>query len=343
MFSGSTIRVSALICLGLVAGAASAEVRTFESPTYRGKPLTFCNVDGTVCGADFAQQWCVEQGFERASNWTLMENAGVISSPSNRANNRNGFNSVTCAREGTQFRGPRIGTLARSTVIAPDRRGASLSMAPPVRYQVALPGCSQREPGVFLCETVHDYQLCRTLLRNGEVYGCRAGMAFASGFAKPVSVETIDAELSVDSNAVATVHRDRRGRGKLRGDVNFELLFSVPDMSQEMLCLQRDRYVYYPTGPMGGMSGIEQTDDCDEPVSGEFEPHEDDLLRAWDLCAAENAWGETIEQPIEVLVAGLFHFIDADVAGTIKGATAAPNIIAPYTSVRAPMRVKCED
>ena len=308
---------------------------------HRGKPLTYCSVDGSVCGADFAHQWCIEQGYERASNWTLAENAAVIASPSNRANNRNGFSTVTCAREGTQFRAPRIGLLARSTVIAPDRRGTSMATAP-VRYQVGLPGCSQREPGVFLCETAHDYQMCRSLLQSGQVYGCRAGMAFASGFAKPVSISTGEADLSVDSNAVATVHRDRRGRGKLRGDVEFQMLIPVPDVSQEMMCLQRDRYVYYPTGPMGGLSGIEQTGDCEDPVRGEFEPHEDDLLRAWDLCAAENAWGHEIEQPIEVLVAGLFHFIDADIAGTIKGATAAPNIIAPYATVRAPMRVRCE-
>lgn len=329
------------MCLGLIAGTASAEVRTFESPVYRGKPLSFCNADGSVCGADLARDWCIEQGYERATSWTLVENAGVISSPSNRANNRNGFRSVTCAREGSQFRGPRIGTLARSTVIAPDRRAASLSIAP-VEYQITLPGCSQREPGIFLCESIHDYQLCRTLYQSGQVFGCRAGVAFASGFAKPVAVNSAEAELSVESNAVATVRLDRRGRGKLRGDVEYELSLPMPEVSHEQLCLQRDRYVYYPTGPMGGMSGIEQTDHCDEPLRGEFEPHEDDLLRAYDMCAAENAWGHTIEQPIEVLVAGLFHYVDADIAGTIKGATAVPNIIAPYTSVRASMRVNCE-
>jgi hypothetical protein len=329
------------VCLGLVAANVSAEVRTFDSPMLRGKPLTYCNANGTVCGADFAQRWCIDQGYERVSNWTLVDNAGVISSPSSRANNRNGFRTITCAREGSSFRGPRLGAMARSTVIAPDRRTADMVIAP-VEYQVALPGCSQREPGVFLCETIHDYQMCRSLHRTGQVYGCRAGVAFASGFAKPISVNTSQTEISVDSNAVATVHLDRRGRGKLRGDVEFELLLPIPQVSQEKLCLQRDRYVYYPTGPMGGMSGIEQTGSCDEPLRGEFEPHEDDLLRAYDMCAAENAWGHTIEQPIEVLVAGLFHFVDADIAGTIKGATVAPDILAPYTTITAPMRVKCE-
>ena len=329
------------MCLGLVAAKASAEVRTFESPMLRGKPLTFCSTDGTICGADFAQRWCIDQGYEQVSNWTLMDNAGVISSPSNRANNRNGFRTISCTREGSSFRGPRLGAMGRSTVIAPDRRTANMVVAP-VQYQVALPGCSQREPGVFLCETIHDYQVCRSLHRAGQVYGCRAGVAFASGFAKPISVNVNQTEVTVDSNAVATVHLDRRGRGKLRGEVEFELLLPIPQVSQEKLCLQRDRYVYYPTGPMGGMSGIEQTDSCDEPLRGEFEPHEDDLLRAYDMCAAENAWGHTIEQPIEVLVAGLFHFVDADIAGTIKGATAVPDILAPYTTVTAPMRVKCE-
>lgn len=330
-----------MISLGLVAVAANAEVRTFEAPTLRGKPLSFCSADGNVCGADFAHQWCLEQGFERASNWTLMDNAGVIASPSNRANNRSGFSTVTCAREGSDFRAPRLGAMTRSTFIAPDRRAAGVAVAP-ARVEMTVPGCTQREPGIFLCETVHDYQMCRTLHQSGQVGGCRAGVAFASGFAKPVMIESQAADLSVDSNAVATVHADRRGRGKLRGDVEFELRLPMPDVSRNMLCLQRDRYVYFPTGPMGGMSDIEQTDDCDVPLRGEFEPHEDDLLRAWDACAADNAWGHSIEQPIEVLVAGLFHFVDADIAGTIKGATAEPEVLAPYMTVRAPMRVRCE-
>jgi hypothetical protein len=341
MYSGSLIRVWAFMCLGLAAAAAHAEVRTFESPMQRGKPLSFCNADGIICGAAFAREWCLEKGFERVSNWTLIENAGVISSPSNRANNRNGFSTITCAREGSEFRAPRLGSLTRSTVIAPNRRAAGVAVAP-VQYQVSIPGCTQREPGMFLCESIHDYQMCRALHQSGQVYGCRAGVAFASGFAKPISVSSSEAQLSVDSSAVATVRYDRRGRGKLRGDVEFELRLPVPDVSGGKLCLQRDRYIYFPTGPMGGMSGIEQTDSCDKPLRGEFEPHEDDLLHAYDMCAAENAWGETIEQPIEVLVAGLFHFVDADIAGTIKGASAAPDILAPYTTVSAPMRVKCE-
>ncbi|MGD8322799.1 MAG: hypothetical protein PVF50_00440 [Gammaproteobacteria bacterium] len=316
-------------------------MRTFESPEYRGKPLPYCSSDGSLCGADFARDWCVQNGFERVSNWTLMENAGVISSPSSRANNRNGFSTITCAREGSSFRAPRLGSLVRSTVIAPDRRASSAAIAP-VEFHVTLPGCTQREPGVFLCESIHDYQMCRSLHQSGQVYGCRAGVAFASGFAKPVSVSAHHADLSVESNAAATVHLNRRGRGKLRGGAEFELLLPLPQVSREKLCLQRDRYIYYPTGPMGGMSGIEQTGRCDEPLQGEFEPHEDDLLRAYDTCAAENAWGGTVEQPIEVLVAGLFHFVDADIAGTLKGATVAPDILAPYTTVSAPMRVKCE-
>ena len=337
----SIIRVSAFVCLATFAMKVDAEVRTFDSPMYRGAPLAYCNTAGSVCGADLAREWCVDQGYERASNWTLSDNAGVISSPSVRVNNRQGFRSITCAREGNAFRAPRLGSLTRTTVIAPDHRAAEVSIDP-VEYQIAVPGCTQREPGVFLCENIHDYQLCRSLHQAGQVSGCRAGVAFASGFAKPLFVANEDVALRVNSDAVATVHMDRRGRGKLRGDVNFEVNLPVPQVSTDMLCLQRDRYVYFPTGPMGGMSAIEETGRCGEPLSGEFEPHEDDLLRAWDQCAAENAWGRSIEQPIEVLVAALYHFVDADAASTIKGAQVPPSILAPYTTVRAGMRVNCE-
>jgi hypothetical protein len=335
-------KVVALLGLALVAATAVAEVRTFELPEYRGAALAYCSADGSLCGADLANRWCVDEGYQRASNWTLTDRAGAVANPDARAATDRAFVSISCAREGTRFRAPTLGSMARSTVITPNRRAVE-SAIDPVEFQVSVPGCHQREPGVFLCETTHDYQHCRSLYRSGRVFGCRAGLAFESGFAVPIAANADTYALSVKSTAVATVHRERRGKGKLRGDAEFMLSFDGVELPKDHVCLQRDRYVYYPTGPMGGMAGIDATDECSEPLRGAFEPHEDDLLRAYDTCSAAGAWGGSIEQPIDVLVAGLYHVVPTDSAALVKGAsTFSAEIIAPYVTVRAPMSVNCE-
>ncbi len=335
------VRVWASLGLLMIAAVVHAEVRTFDLPMYQGSPLAYCSADGSVCGAELATQWCASEGYDRASNWMLSDDAGVVAPPTRRRSNRRGFRSITCDREATPFRTPTLGSLVRSTVISPSRRAVETAIAP-VEFQLSLPGCSQREPGVFLCESVHDYQHCRTLLENGRVFGCRAGVAFASGFAKPVTVDRESLQLRVQSSAMATVRRERRGKGKLRGHAEFEVAFDTPRIAANRVCLQRDRYLYYPTGPMGGMSGIEATDECGEPIRGEFEPHQDDLLRAYDMCMSLGAWGKTIEQPIEILVAGLYHIVDSDWAQNTKGAIAGADIVAPYTTISAPMQVNCQ-
>jgi hypothetical protein len=337
-----TRKVIALIGLCVAAANAVAEVRTFDLPEYRGAALAYCSADGSLCGADLANSWCIEEGFQRASNWMLTEQAGVVASRDAATSTGRAFVSISCERAGTTFRAPMLGSMARSTVITPNRRAVESAISP-VEFQVSVPGCHQREPGVFLCETTRDFQHCRSLYRSGRVFGCRAGLAFESGFADPIAAARDSYDLTVRSTAVATVRRERRGKGKLRGSAEFVLAFDGVELPKDYVCLQRDRYVYYPTGPMGGMAGIDATDDCDAPLRGAFEPNEDDLLRAYDMCSAAGAWGSEIEQPIELLVAGLYHVLPADSAALVKGAaTFSADIIAPYVSVHAPMTVSCE-
>ena len=89
------------------------------------------------------------------------------------------------------------------------------------------------------------------------------------------------------------------------------------------------------------MHGIEETADCGRSIDGDFEPNEDDLLRAYDLCNAQDAWGDTIEQSIDLLVAGLFHVVDSNLADLAWLGPEDIDIVAPYVTVQAPMTVRC--
>jgi hypothetical protein len=336
------------ICSGLlVAAPGHAEVRTFRNPQHQGYRLDYCQAFGQVCGERVATQWCRGQGYEYASDWAIDRDIGDVqptvpidSDRVCRGAQCDGFASVTCGREGRSFRLPNLGTMTRATVITPDRRGTAPAIST-VEVRLLVPGCYQTEPGVLLCGTVHDFQHCRTLFATGKVLGCRAGLAFDGAFAEPVAAAADTYELDVRSRAAATVNRDERGEGRVRGKVDFRVRFDVPAQSAlAETCLQRDRYVYYPSGPRGGLAEIDDTSDCAEPIDGTFEPHEDDLLRAYDLCTAHRAWGQTITDSIDLLVAGLYHLSATTAADGLPGAS---RIVAPYTTIRAPFEISCRD
>lgn len=335
-------RLICAVCIVAALGAPSAvlaEVRTFDNPSVDGYRVNFCNRSGDACGRAVAEKWCADQGYESVTDWTIAEAVDFSSATIRlddgaicRGRQCDGFRSITCSREGSSYRLPTLGGLSRTTLISPDLRSSENAVGT-VEFRVMIPGCHQRSMGELLCETVNDYQLCRSLLRAGKVVGCRAGLAFDGDFAEPVAAAEGSYDIRLRSSAEATVYRDRRGDGELEGDVRFRIAFDEPAADRGTTCLQRDRYVYYPTGPKGGLSEIGDTDDCGEPIESRFEPHEDDLLHAFDRCQAADAWGSRIEQPIEVMVAALYHLR--------SGATT--RIVAPYVTVEAPMRVSCRE
>jgi hypothetical protein len=332
-----------LFASALLTTAAQADVRTFANPQHQGYRLDYCQSIGRVCGEPVATQWCRLQGYEHASDWAVDRDIGrnipTMSIDTEQVCGDaqcDGFATITCGREGRSVRLPNLGAATRATVITPDRRSAARPVMP-VEVQVLVPGCYQTEPGILLCGTVHDYQHCRTLFAAGRLLGCRAGVAFDGAFASPEPATPESYDLDVRSRAAVTVTRDERGAGRARGSARFELSLAVPDAPAGAgTCLLRDRYVYYPTGPQGGLAEIDDADVCDAPIEGSFEPNEDDVLRAYDLCEARQAWGTTVDASIELLVAGLFHF-------------AAPPteqftpIVAPYVTITAPLTVSCKD
>lgn len=343
--------LSLVVLTGLTLGYlpdGRAEVRTYRNPMYQGYRLAYCQGFGQVCGERVATQWCRDQGFQYASDWAIDRDIGEIQ-PTMRMDDDNvcqghqcdGFANITCGREGRSFRLPNLGAATRATVITPDRTGTAPALMP-VEVQVLVPGCHQWEPGILLCETVHEYQHCRTLLREGKVLGCRAGLAFEGAFAEPRAAPPGTYDVSLRSRVSATVYEDRRGEGRLRGEARYEVDFNIPEYGTAGgICLQRDRYVYQPTGPAGGLSTIDETAECDEAIEGRFSAHEDDLYRAYDVCDGRDAWGSKIDISTEVMVAGLFHF--ASPTASEFGVLGESNIIAPFITIRAPMRVDCRN
>jgi hypothetical protein len=337
------------VCIAALAAVAFGvpaygQVRTFSNPAHDGLALSYCVAAGQVCGAKVATDWCHTQGFDNATDWSAAPGIDVTSTTVRlddgwicRGAQCEAFASITCAMEAQTFRMPTLGPAGRMTVLSPSLRGVETAIEP-TEYRVLIPGCHQREPGVFLCETVHEYQHCRTLMGAGKVFGCRAGLAFDGGFAEPIAAGPDDYELDVRSNAEMVVTQGRRGEAKVRGDAQVEVTFAMLPVNAGDLCLQRDRYVYYPTGPMGGLSEIDDLDECDAPIAATIAPHEDDALQAYDMCDAFAAWGGEIEQPIELLVAALFHVASSAAFSEDAGT----RIVAPYLTVRAPMKVSCE-
>jgi hypothetical protein len=337
-----------LVALALMAALpVEAEVREFEAPEHAGYLVSPCASANGICGEQVADLWCREQGFERVVDWsvqlgrdfstaTITLDGGAIC----RGAQCESFASISCESRGRSFPMPALGGLARSTLIAPDRRSAELAAAA-VQYEVSISGCQQREPGIFVCETLEEYGQCRTLLHSGKVFGCRAGLSFDDAYAEPVAVAPDRYRMELKSDAEITVERNRRGEGKIRGDARFEIAFAMPDIDARDWCLRRDRYVYLLSGPDGGLARIDDTDDCDVPVTGRFEPHEDDLIEAYDLCEASLSWGDDLQHGIERLVAALFHIGSArpDFVPTRDRA----RIVAPYVKVRAPLSIRCRE
>jgi hypothetical protein len=335
--------------LVLAATSSNAEVRSFQNPQHQGYRLDYCQSFGQVCGERVATQWCRGQGYEYASDWAVDNDIGELISTIRLDDERicrefqcDGFASITCGREGRTIRLPNLGAATRATVLTPDLRGTAPAIMP-VEVQVLVPGCFQTEPGILLCGTIHEYQHCRTLFAAGKVLGCRAGLAFDGAFANPVAAQPEAYALTLRSSASAAVDRGRRGEGRLRGEAEYSVSFSVPENGGvSETCLQRDRYVYHPTGPTGGSSEIGETAACDEPIAGTFEPHEDDLLAAYDLCEARQAWGTEIEGAIELMAAGLFY-LETRTASASGPATSPARIVAPHVTIRAPLSIDCRD
>lgn len=328
---------------------AAAQTRTFEGPQHQSMDVSYCGADAGSCGEPMATAWCLTVGYSLARDWAARAGVDATSRAVRlddgavcQGETCESFAAITCSRETETAPLPVLGAAATNvTVLSPNRRQTALSLEA-AEYTVLIPGCSQQAPGVFVCDSELEYQHCRTLMISRIVHSCRADLAFGEGFAVPHPAPPESYELEVDSDAVVRVTLGDRGFGRIRGEVDVELAMGVPTGNESAWCLQRDQYVYFPTGPKGGLSEIGEPADCDEPIEFSFEAHQDDLFRAYDLCDTFVAWGMEIDDSIDVLVAGLFEMRSASPAfAAAHGANRA--VIAPYVEIEAPLTIECRE
>jgi len=340
-FSGALAVAAAMLAL-----PAAAQIQSFEGPRYQGFDVSYCGADVESCGERMASAWCRTRGFEHASGWAARAGVDAASRAMRLDDGAvcegaacESFASITCGSQTQTFTMPVLGPSGRATVLSPNLRSTETALDV-AEYRVLIPGCSQVDPGVFSCESILEYQHCRTLMVSRMVHSCRAGLAFEAGFAEPRAAAAEDYDLVVNSKAKVRVKLGDRGFGQIRGNADIALTFQPPTDDDGAWCLQRDRYVFYPTGPMGGMSEIGESTDCDEPIELSFKPHGDDLLRAYDLCDSFAAWDSEIEDSIGILVAGLFQIRSAN-RDFIESYPSGGAVIAPFVLVDAPLTIDC--
>lgn len=331
-----------------VTSVVQAEVRTFRNPAFEGYRLDYCKNAGRACGERVATEWCVTQGYEFASDWGIERDIGVFQptiSLDSRAicdnGNCDGFLEITCGRETQSFSVPSLGGETRGTVFTPDRRHAAVAVTRE-EIQHVVPGCSQFEPGELLCQSAPEYQHCRTLMQDGYVLGCRAILALDGITADLREAGTGDYHLSLKARASITVEKGNRGEGRVRGETQYTVAFALPKSPEGTpYCLQRHGYEYHQTGPDGGSSEISTAEECDEPLKGRFEPHDDDILYAYNLCEGRRAWGSSLEATTDLVVAAIFHF--AATSSSTSAEVDGSNSVAPYVAIAAPVEVICSD
>ena len=236
---------------------------------------------------------------------------------------------------------PDMGPEGRATVLSPNLRSTELALEP-AEYDVLIPGCAPDEPGVFTCDSVHQFQHCRTLMYSSFVHSCRAPNPLEDGLADARPAAAGEFALEIDSNARVRVSQGYRGFGQARGDADVSLHMRPPVDASGAACLQRDQFLFYPTGPKGGVSRIDSSGACDEPMKFSFEPHEDDIVRAYDACENFAAWGSKIDGSITVIAAGLFHLRSSEPAFVARHSSGVA-VVAPYVAVTAPLSIDCAD
>ena len=338
-----------LIAVAIIAAPpVLAQVQTFQYPQHDGSNVSYCGAGNSSCGERVAAAWCRTSGYEFASDWA----AGSAGNSTGRAISLDDgvvcegatcevFAHITCGSTQPTFTRLVPGAAERSTILSPSRRStvASLDAA---ELRVLIPGCSQRDPGVFVCESILDYQHCRSLMQARMLYSCRAALVIDEDFAEARATTPDDYVIEIDSDAYVRVTQGSRGAGQVKGKAEVELTIKPPVDDSSAWCLQRDQFLFFPTGPMGGVPEIGESADCGEPMEFSFEPHEDDLTRAYDLCDSFVAWGETIDDRIDILAAGLFQVRSASPT-FVSSHGGGSAVIAPFVQVEAPLTIDCRD
>jgi hypothetical protein len=331
----------------LAGGRADAQTRTFDEPLHEGLPIDYCGASPASCGEAIAAAWCEEQGFDTATDWSARAGTGAASRSVRFDDGAvcegtlcESFATITCLGQQATFMAPRLGAAGRAAVVAPGAQTTEVAIDQ-AELELLMPGCSQRVSGVFVCDSIIEHEHCRTLMISRMVYSCRIEAPFAGEPVEPHAAAPEEYRLQVDSSAEVRVTRGSRGFGRIRGRAAVELAYPWPAGTGDIVCVARRIRIYAMTGPDGGSSELGEPAPCEEPMEFRFEPHKDDLLRAYDLCDAFAAWGDGLEDSIDVLAAVMFEVRPSAAAGSSSGGRSAS--VAPFVIVTAPLAIDCRD
>lgn len=340
---------AALVVIGgLAATVLRAEQQTFDGPEYEGFLVSYCGADAASCGEQMAVAWCQIQGFDTASDWAGRSGVDALTEAVRlddglicQGASCESFAQITCGREKQGISLSMLGPAVNSTVLSPSQRTteATLDRA---EYRVLIPGCDQEDAGIFLCHSVYEFQHCRTLMIGQMVHSCRVNIELAAGISDPYLAADGDYDLTIESDARIRITHGSRGFGLVKGKAEVALAIRPPVGGESLWCLQRDPYTYFQTGPEGGIAEVGETAACDAPIEFSFEAHEDDMIRAYDLCESFFAWGSKIQDSIGILAGGLFHVRSANPEFLARNRSGTA-ILAPYVAVAAPLEIDCRD
>jgi len=237
---------------------------------------------------------------------------------------------------------PALGGAGRVTLLSPSQRATEVALEAN-GSRVPVPGCEVAAPGVLRCGTLNEYQHCRTLMISAMVDSCRIEMPFVGLPVEARPATPGSYQLTVESDARVRIVRGERAFSQVRGRAEALLQLQLPDEARAPAwCVQRDRFQYAMTGSGAGVPDIGESADCAEPIEVRFTANDDDAVRAYDRCEIADAWGEKLDDTIEILVAGLFHIRSASPAFAARypGGEA---VIAEHVSVTAPFEIDCRD
>lgn len=104
--SSRVIVLGLFILLSHLLHAATNHYKAFRSfwhPTFHGKRLDYCTLDGKLCGKEVADQYCQMLGYGYSSQNIIAPNVGLTNFLASRAQCRgwrcNGFMLIDCAQD----------------------------------------------------------------------------------------------------------------------------------------------------------------------------------------------------------------------------------------------------
>jgi len=226
-----------------------------------------------------------------------------------------------------------------------------------------IDGCEAGHPGPrdYECSTIASYHICQGHMRDGTAHDCLAEVSSPGSLIQFDQQHPNSYQLNTSSNIQVAVDRSNRNGGEAQGNAQWNIVFTAPaeypnpgcnpnapivsagDCMRR--CETKNRYTYNRDGVAGGIFAIAGLDNCNSAITAQRSPDEFDLLRSWDICQAEDAWGGNAHGQLRYRIAALYHMSDPHTSQNGNGWSYEneADVIAPYVNVTAPITIFCVD